>query len=119
MEAAEEAASSSLVDESGRIRLFDPSRFGRSRDVAQACALFRAKILHFRKITKQVLDQVSEEAQKVETVKKQAIDLRHSVALEVASRPQRLKDQREEIACKQEELDVSVSLNLLIYSFGY
>ncbi|KAI5071859.1 hypothetical protein GOP47_0014110 [Adiantum capillus-veneris] len=94
-----------VVDDNGRIRLLNPSEFFRSREIAQACASFRTKILHFHQMSKQILDQVGEEAQKVESAKQEAIDLRHSVALEIASRPQRLKDQREEITCLQEELD--------------
>ncbi|KAI5084137.1 hypothetical protein GOP47_0000306 [Adiantum capillus-veneris] len=60
-----------MVDDSGRIRLLNPSEFSRSREIAQT--------------SKQILDQL--------------------VALEIASRPQRLKAQREEIARLQEELD--------------
>lgn len=59
-------------------------------------------------MSKQVLDQVSEEAEKVESAKQEAIELRHSVALEIASRPQKLNDQREEFARKQKELEVNV-----------
>ncbi|KAI5066912.1 hypothetical protein GOP47_0017440 [Adiantum capillus-veneris] len=104
-----------IVDDNGRIRLLNPSEFSRSREIAQACASFRTKILHFHQTSKQILEQVGEEAQKVESAKQEAIDLRHSVALEIASRPQRLKDQREEITRLQEELDVSIFMTLVCY----
>lgn len=67
-------------------------------------------------MSKQVLDQVSEEAQKVEIAKQEAIELRHLVALEISSRPEKLNDQREEIARQQKELDVSAFLYLLLHN---
>lgn len=94
-----------LVDDSGRIRLLSRSQFLRSQEIAHACASFRTKVLHFHQMSKQILDQVGEEANKVESAKQEAIKLRHSVALEIASRPQKLNDHKEEIGRKQKEIE--------------
>ena len=58
------------------------------------------------KASKQVVDSVVEEAQKVEAEKQKAIEARCSVSMEIASRPYKVADQRSEFERMREKLEV-------------
>ena len=64
------------------------------------------------KASKQVVDRVVEEAQKVEAEKQKAIEARCSVSMEIASRPHKVADQRSEFERMREKLEVLFQMQI-------
>eukprot|EP00249_Psilotum_nudum_P025488 c30014_g1_i1 orf=372-653(-) len=62
-------------------------------------------VLSLNWVSKQMLDQLNEHAQKVEDAKLQVSKTWDMVATEIESRPRKLNDQRRDIADKQRQLE--------------
>lgn len=60
----------------------------------------------WRQLVKQLLDQVSDKAQQIETAKLSAVGMRNLVSAEIETRSDKLRDQRSLIAYKEEQLEV-------------
>lgn len=72
-------------------------------------------VLYLGQLVKHLLEQVSEQAQKIEIVKLCAVGTRNMVSQEIGTRPEKLQDQRGLIADKQEQLEVCNRSSVINY----
>ncbi|KAL2631410.1 hypothetical protein R1flu_016096 [Riccia fluitans] len=94
-----------LFDDSFRLRVLHPDLHANSRAVETTCKNFRSKLQQFHNLVKNLLAHMDEQTQRIETAKLQAIGTRNMVSIEVETRSEKLRDQKNVIANKQEQLE--------------
>ncbi|KAJ7546674.1 hypothetical protein O6H91_08G050100 [Diphasiastrum complanatum] len=104
MQQAREMAELITVDRDSRLRLLPQEVYEDSIKVGNSCASFRARVSQFHNLVKELLSQVTENAEKVEKAKLCAIGTRNMLIEEIESRPQKVKDQQGIIANKEEQI---------------
>ncbi|CAK9198905.1 unnamed protein product [Sphagnum troendelagicum] len=93
-----------VVDDEARIRILHPDAHAQSCLVQHSCSTFQSKLHDFHTLVKELLEQVSEQAHKIENAKLCAVGTRNLVSAEVETRPRILRDQHNIISDKQDQL---------------
>ncbi|KAH8945549.1 hypothetical protein BDL97_12G045600, partial [Sphagnum fallax] len=93
-----------VVDDEARIRILNPDAHAQSCLVQHSCSTFQSKLHDFHTLVKELLEQVSEQAHKIENAKLCAVGTRNLVSAEVEMRPRILRDQHNIISDKQDQL---------------
>ncbi|CAM6011791.1 unnamed protein product [Sphagnum balticum] len=93
-----------VVDDEARIRILHPDAHAQSCLVQHSCSTFQSKLHDFHTLVKELLEQVSEQAHKIENAKLCAVGTRNLVSGEVEMRPRILQDQQNIISDKHDQL---------------